>query len=143
MLKTSKRDNGFTLLEIMISLSILAICIIALVRLYTTAMNASAFGRRATEAIALGEDKMEELRTMDITALVAGTWQEERVAPDGTVTAVDPDVVPFNGANGFFARRWLRQDDLLQGAITLTVSVSWLEQGQDARTFTMQAQRSL
>jgi len=60
----SLKSNGFSLIEVLISLVILAISLLALAGLMTTTTRNNAFGGRMTEAATFAQDKLEELRVM-------------------------------------------------------------------------------
>ncbi|MBM4348625.1 MAG: prepilin-type N-terminal cleavage/methylation domain-containing protein [Deltaproteobacteria bacterium] len=62
--KNSLKSNGFTLIEVLISLVILAISLLALAGLMTTSTRNTAAGGRLTEAATLAQDKLEELRAI-------------------------------------------------------------------------------
>lgn len=55
------KQNGFSLIEVLISLVILAISLLALAGLMTTTTKNNAFGGNMTEAATLAQDKLEEL----------------------------------------------------------------------------------
>lgn len=55
--------KGFTLLEALVSLSILAIGLIAVVRAFSGTLQAGDFSRRLTRAYLLAEGKLSELET--------------------------------------------------------------------------------
>ncbi|MBM4348620.1 MAG: prepilin-type N-terminal cleavage/methylation domain-containing protein [Deltaproteobacteria bacterium] len=56
------KSNGFTLIEVLISLVILAISLLALAGLMTTTTRNTASGGNLTEAATFAQDKLEELR---------------------------------------------------------------------------------
>jgi len=58
----SPKSNGFSLIEVLVSLVILAISLLALAALMTTTTKNNAFGGQMTEAATLAQDKLEELR---------------------------------------------------------------------------------
>ena len=58
--------QGFTLLEAMVSLAILAIGLIAVIRTFSISTRANAFARDRTTATLLAEQKMAELRGMPL-----------------------------------------------------------------------------
>jgi type IV pilus assembly protein PilV len=60
----SLKSNGFSLIEVLISLVILAISLLALAGLMTTTTRNTASGGRLTEAATLAQDKLEELRAI-------------------------------------------------------------------------------
>jgi prepilin-type N-terminal cleavage/methylation domain-containing protein len=59
-----KKSKGFTLIEVLISLVILAISLLALAGLMTTTTKNNSVGGRLTEAATLAQDKLEELRAV-------------------------------------------------------------------------------
>ncbi len=58
------KSNGFSLIEVLISLIILSISLLALAGLMTTTTKNNSFGGRLTEAATLAQDKLEEFRAM-------------------------------------------------------------------------------
>ncbi len=60
----SLKSNGFSLLEVLISLMILSISLLASAGLMTTTTRNNSAGGRVTEAATLAQDKLEELRAM-------------------------------------------------------------------------------
>lgn len=58
------KSNGFTLIEVMIALIILAISLLALAGLMATTTKNNSTGGRITEAATLAQDKLEELRAL-------------------------------------------------------------------------------
>ena len=58
------REDGFTLIEVMISILLTAVAVIGIMALYMTETRASAYSRHATEATVLATDKLEQLRTL-------------------------------------------------------------------------------
>ncbi len=66
-----RREAGFTMIEVMISILLTAIAIIGILALYMTQTRASSFSRRMTEASVLASDGLERMRTMVIP--ISGT----------------------------------------------------------------------
>jgi type IV pilus assembly protein PilV len=60
----SPKSNGFSLIEVLVALVILAVSLLALAGLMTTTTRNTASGGRLTEAATLAQDKLEELRAM-------------------------------------------------------------------------------
>jgi len=106
-LKSFKKSRGFTLIEILVALSILAVSLLALAGLMVATTRNNASGGHVTEAATFAQDKLEELR--------ATQWNR-------IVTGQDP--VPKIGSTGIaYTRNW---DVALNGNIkTITITVSW------------------
>ena len=112
---TGERDarDGFTLIEVMISILITAVVVTGIIGLYKIEVTASTYSRHSGEAAALAEDKIEKLRTL-------GT----ATAQSNTETNIDPQDNP--GA-GIFTRTW--NETVTTGYANLTVTVSWIDDG--------------
>src|SRR6266852_6126185 len=100
MTRASPRSRGFTLLEVMISLAILAVSLVAISGLNGGAVAMEAYSRRATEATLLLRAKMNDLEDQlhkdgfsDFDDDKRGTFEEEG-APDFAWRAeiLKPDV---------------------------------------------------
>jgi prepilin-type N-terminal cleavage/methylation domain-containing protein len=65
MMRISRKQDGFTLIEVMAGMVILALGLLLLLPMMVTSMQANDFARGATEASMLIKDKMEELKNMD------------------------------------------------------------------------------
>jgi type IV pilus assembly protein PilV len=66
------KSNGFSLIEVLISLVILSISLLALASLMTTTTKNNAFGGNLTEAATLAQDTMENLRVTNWGEIVDG-----------------------------------------------------------------------
>ncbi len=105
------RTGGFTILEVLVAMGVMAIGLIGVLGLQRTSMQASGYSRHATEAAVLGEDKLEQLRTTPIALAADGS---EIVDATGAVDAT-----------GMFTRTWTL--DWVSDLATLTVTVAWGE----------------
>ena len=81
------RQQGFTLIELMIALVVLLIGLMGLLGMVTLAIRSSAQSRHATEAAVIAEHMLEDLRTRPIAAGTVGpeTVNEQGVADAGGV----------------------------------------------------------
>lgn len=99
--------KGMTLLEVTISLFVLAVGLLGLAGLHLMAMQSDTLGQQSTLASNLAKDKLAEL-------------QEAEQLTDGTDQYVDGD----NGVT--YTRQWIVQPDVSQeDMITVQVQVSW------------------
>jgi prepilin-type N-terminal cleavage/methylation domain-containing protein len=126
-MRRTPREGGFTLMEVLISLGIMAIGMIGILALQKGAVSASGYSRRATEAAILGEDKLESLRTAPMTAAVDGT---DRIDASG----VPNDEGPFD-------RSWTIID-AGSNLANVTVEVTW-NAGDGAHTIRFRTVREI
>jgi len=107
MLKMFGSKNGFTLIEVMASMIILAIGVLGLAPMIITAIQGNSFGEDMTNANALAQDKMEELKTISYSLMASGQ-----------------DTV------GTVQRTWtVDRDNPITGVSQLTVITQWLDEG--------------
>jgi prepilin-type N-terminal cleavage/methylation domain-containing protein len=66
------RQRGFTVMEVLIALAILAVGMVGILAMQKGTMSASGYSRRAVEAAVLGEDRLELLRTVPIATVASG-----------------------------------------------------------------------
>ena len=101
-----KGQKGFTLLEVMISIIILSVALLALAGLQIISIRGNSFGGTMTEAITLAKDKIEDLKRDD--------WSN-------VATGYDMPAPPGRGIN--YARNWVVQ--MVGQTKEVAVTVSW------------------
>ncbi len=108
------KSKGFSLIEVLIALVILAISLLALAGLMATTVRNNSFGGHVTEASTLAQDKLEEFRAM--------RWDDVQVTPPGPDT--DPDgKIPVGSTGIVYNRNW---NVVQSGNIkTITITVNW------------------
>jgi Tfp pilus assembly protein PilV len=126
MVKRSS-EAGFTMIEVMVAMLLTAIAIIGILALFMAQTKAAGFSRHMTEATALCEDKLEQLRTL--TAASTGT--------NGTQTTLDEKGV--TGA-GIYTRTWTYTPQT--NWVDIVCTMTWTEEGV-AKTLTLRARRNL
>ena len=120
--------GGFTLLETMVALGILAFGLLAVVGLFVAAVGGTAQGGRMTEAVSLAQQKMEDFKTIpypkisnigesDATEIPANT----NIGPSGQ--ADDP--------HKFYTRTWTVTENAALQLKTITINVKWTSKGKD------------
>ncbi|HHY13460.1 MAG TPA: type II secretion system protein [Thermoanaerobacterales bacterium] len=74
-----KNEKGFTLIELILAVAILAIIITPMFGLFSETFNNNRIAKGKTEAVALAQSKIEELKTLDFNELsvMVGNPQEE------------------------------------------------------------------
>jgi len=116
----SKQNRGFTLIEVLMAMTIFAIGILAVgsMQLSTTKNNTT--GNMTTQATMLARQKLEELKTVpDVTALSTGSDPNNPIDVDGNT-------------GGIYTRIWNVSNPLASTTSRqITVTVSWNRRGQN------------
>lgn len=116
-MKGISNQNGFTLLELLIALTILAIGLLGLAGLHIAAINGNVSGFKLSAAAAVAQQRIEELKSLDTSsaALSAGNHTN-----DGSVSIQG---ITYN--RGFT----VDDDNPVTGTSTLILTVTWVEPG--------------
>jgi prepilin-type N-terminal cleavage/methylation domain-containing protein len=64
-MKSNKKTLGFTLIEVITALTILAIAMLSFIPMVISTMRANSFGAQMTHSTQLTQDKLEEIRRMN------------------------------------------------------------------------------
>ncbi|MFC1855582.1 prepilin-type N-terminal cleavage/methylation domain-containing protein [Thermodesulfobacteriota bacterium] len=101
-MKKLKRKLGFTLIEILTALTILAIAMLSFIPMVISTMRANAFGAQMTHSSELCQDKLEEIKRMNFgaTEISSGTYPftstpetiDTIYIRSVTVDLIDPDM---------------------------------------------------
>lgn len=138
-MKGIRRSSGFSLIEMMVALGILAFGILATMAGQVAAMRFSTTSREHTIAMKLAEEQMEEFFVMtpaDVKALT--TAPGYATSPNDPSSPIDPD--PGDGNAMAFNRNWTIQADAPEtGVITITVDVSWTTSEGKVKTARIQS----
>ncbi|MEE9604900.1 MAG: prepilin-type N-terminal cleavage/methylation domain-containing protein [Candidatus Scalindua sp.] len=108
-------NKGFTLIEIMVSIAIIAMGIFAVMSLVITVMKGNTLSKRVTTATTIAQGKMEDFKSMDYDSVVDDP---------GTDTATAYDTVYYWEAN-------VEDDTPATDTKTITVDVYWSSGGTD------------
>ncbi|MEI9478729.1 MAG: prepilin-type N-terminal cleavage/methylation domain-containing protein [Deltaproteobacteria bacterium] len=76
-------SKGFTLIEVLITLIILAVSLLALAGLMATTTKSNASGGHITEASTLAQDRLEELRAVQWDNIPVGAVSDQRNGSTG------------------------------------------------------------
>jgi type IV pilus assembly protein PilV len=104
--------KGFTLIEVLIGLIILAIGILAIAGMQITSIVGTSFSNNLTQASVLAQDRLEFLKGLPLNdaRLDTGTYN-------------DPSDI------GIFKRSYQANRNANPNFVTITYTVSWLEKG--------------
>lgn len=102
MRANSSADQGFTLIEVLVTMLILAIGLLGLAGLHSTMLRSELEALQRTQAMLLVEDMANRLRTNPKDARVAGNYEGEYGSGSGLVcaaaTPVDVDLCAWDTA---------------------------------------------
>ena len=114
----ASNQNGFSLIEILIAMGILALAMLAAASMQFSSIRNNASGNMATQASMLAKARMEVLKnTSDITTLA-----------DGVENNIDANGQP----GGIYNRSWTVAN-LGTTARHITVTVQWSKKGKSRR----------
>lgn len=126
-----QRDNGFTLIEVLIAVVLVAIGLLAVAGLQTTAIRGNSFARQTTLATQLAEEMVERIRVNALTT----PDRYDGIDTAGTCGGTDPALgdcqqwVAALAASGLPAVSGqvavAAVDPTLPKASTISVTVSW------------------
>lgn len=115
---TIKSYSGFTLLEVIIAVSILALGLLAVAAMQASAIRATVLAYKTTEATKRAQDRMELLMSLPYgdSRLSAGRHSDTSFSPDYSIT-------------------WnVEEGKPVKNMKNVTVTVSWRERGITRRT---------
>ncbi len=110
-MKFSLKSNGFTLIEILISIVILSVSLLALAALMATTTQNTSSGGHITEAATYAQDQLEQLRETS-WASIANNW----VDPSGAATRTGPSGITYTRTLNVVTSGSLK---------TITITVTW------------------
>jgi prepilin-type N-terminal cleavage/methylation domain-containing protein len=128
-MRIRERELGFTLLEVVFAMAILAVALMAMGKMQTRAIDAGSYSGRMATALRVAQDVIEQYqRDGGATAAVPGTFTQACPggADVGTVTC--PVLLDPEGRLGMFTRTWIvtANPSFAGSAVTqVTVTVTW------------------
>ena len=110
-----KRSKGFSLIEVLVALVILAIALLALAGLMVTTTKNNSWGGHLTEAATFAQDKLEQLRATPFGMIALNTTQTDN---------------PVGSTGITYTRSWVAVPNIPPPGNTLdviTITVSWAD----------------
>ncbi len=107
------KNSGFTLIEVMIAIAIIAIGIFGVMSLVITVMKGNTLSKRVTTATTIAQEKLEDFKMMDY---------DNAVDDSGTDTAYNID---------YYWEADVQDDTPATDTKTITVDVYWSSGGTD------------
>jgi len=122
MCKTNK-DGGFTLIEILIAITIFAIGILGATTMQIMAIQTNAKANRKTEALAVASEQMEKLINQDY-ADIASSQNDVVIGDDANENVSDVYTISWSVVN----------DAPVNDTKTITMAVTWNYKGRHTET---------
>jgi type IV pilus assembly protein PilV len=119
--ETKKRDQGYTLIEVLIGVVLLAVGLLAVAQMQILTITTNTAANQKTTAITLAQDQLEILRMRPYNTL---------------------GNAPLSDSSGIYTRSWTVQNNTpANNMSTVTVTVSW--QGKQVQLQTIIASGNL
>jgi type IV pilus assembly protein PilV len=121
-LRKSKKDEGFTLIEVLIAISIFAFGLLAVATMQLSAIRVNSTAGQITTRITWAQDKIEELMALPYS----DPWLEDLGdPPSGTDTAGNAHQETISEGSVNYTILWTVTDDtLITGTKLITVTVT-------------------
>ena len=128
-------QHGFSLLEVLITIGVLAVGLVAMARFQATVLQGSSLARERSEAVALAEQKIEQLRNYrDVANSSVALDYDDIAASCATAGTTETAVYSNSGNSGntVYLRTCTSAEPDISGAYSytkITVRVTWLRPG--------------
>lgn len=140
-MKTMACEKGFSLVEVIVAMSIFAIGLLAVAAMQLSSVTGNFSARNASESVSLAQEKVNELffRPYNHADLVAdldgdGNFEIEMTGDldgDGTLEDDDVHTQVVNSLDGNYTFRWVIEEDVaLPNTKTITLDVQYSGRGQ-------------
>jgi prepilin-type N-terminal cleavage/methylation domain-containing protein len=112
-LRTRKKDEGFSLIEVMVAMMILTVGLLSLAQMMVVATQSNSLSGRMTSCSALAKEQLERIKAAPFYTDPAALLRNPILAAGGDVNATvggysqmyDPEGIPTN-AQGMYEVRW-------------------------------------
>jgi prepilin-type N-terminal cleavage/methylation domain-containing protein len=130
------RREGFTLLEVIVAMGILAIGLLGVAAAQIHALHGGKSGRHTTDASAFAHTQIEQLQRMNFTdAALTATAGWVPAGGQAVQTTVQSTVGPIAEQN--YTVQWRITDVVANQLKAVDVRVTWSEPNRPNRTFTI------
>ena len=119
MNKVLRKPKGFTLIEVVTGLIILAIGLLGIASMQITSIKGGHFSNNMTKAIFLAQDKLEYLKNLSYSDSNLSNGQHNEGTISGTIFSRVHNVV----------------EDVGNSMKTITVTVQWTDRGNQSISF--------
>lgn len=124
MMALLRNKKGFSLLELLIAISLLAIGLLATANMQSVAINANSIANTLTVATSIGENVLEKLMSLRSNDPILNT----NVGPPGTVFDLDPATAETSltvmGAGTYTASYTIQTNTPIANITTIMVTVT-------------------
>lgn len=136
LIRARRREEGFTLLEVVIAMSVLAFGMLALAAMQIHSLRNGRTGRHFTQAMVVAQDQMEAFQRTSFTGMAdtAGAW----TAPQ-TVTAQTNNSTYATEQS--YSVDWRITDEVAGWTKLVDVRVSWNEPDFPTRQIVLSSRR--
>jgi len=139
----SRKDGGFSLIEVLVAITILAVGLLALALMQTTAIKGNVLASQSTVATQLAQDQLERFRHTawaDIVSSPAGGYDTATLTPVyANLPGSAGDIVTVRGTQ--YSRVWYVVNNTAT-LRTITVWVCWQDSLQHWHTVSQVTQRT-
>jgi type IV pilus assembly protein PilV len=128
-LKILSEKKGFSLVEMMVAVCIMAIAFAGLATMEIACINGNSIASNVTMGITLAQDKMEELNSVDYEdprVADVNTSNNADLRDDANIDFSEVDIDEQGNPGGMYTRIWNIADDApTAGQKTIVVIVTW------------------
>jgi prepilin-type N-terminal cleavage/methylation domain-containing protein len=128
-LKIFSEKKGFSLVEMMVAVCIMAIAFAGLATMEIACINGNSIASNVTMGITLAQDKMEELNSVDYEdprVADVNTSNNADLRDDANIDFSEVDIDEQGNPGGMYTRIWNIADDApTAGQKTIVVIVTW------------------
>src|SRR5512147_185855 len=109
------KSDGFTLIETLVALLILAFALLALAGLMVTTTRNNSFGGRMTEAATFAQSKLEEFQAMPTDDILSGNDQKNGSGTPGIQYSRSWNVITTTNLD----EKWVKKE--------ITLTINWTD----------------